>query len=199
MTLIELLVGMVISLVIISATVTFLIVSFGQENDLVSRVTASNRAEAGFEQLVRDLREAITSVNIQSTATSVQITLYVPTPGNDATGEKVIWNCNQPTTTTAGSCTRALTSASGATTTSTQIWGVQSWTLTPVPSVSGDTLSTYPVYPSSVPTLAALQMTLSVRVTNYGLTNLPTATAILRAANSTPIMLQATADLRNFG
>jgi hypothetical protein len=90
-----------------------------------------------------------------------------------------------------GTCTRTL-----AGTAKTVITGVKSMTFSPIASGAG-TLS-YPATPSSSPTLAAIAMTLQVQITNHGLTsngvNVTSATS-----GTSPIVLQATADLRNFG
>jgi prepilin-type N-terminal cleavage/methylation domain-containing protein len=202
-TLIELLVAMAIGLVVGAAALTFMIVTFEEQNTISSRTVATNQAEQGLEQLVRDLRDAMTSVSISSGASTTSISFQIPTPGNDSTGEPVTWTC--PSTansaTYIGICTRALTQ-SGGTTTRNAIVGVQSMSFSPLSS--SNTSMSLPVASST--TVASVGMTLTVQITSYELTANGTTTTILPGAGSgpgtpstPPIVLQATADLRNFG
>ena len=201
-TLIELLVAMALSLFIGAAAMTFMVVTFQQQNTIQSRTVATTQAEAGLEQLVRDLREAITFVTVTNPTTyTTQIKFDIPTPGSDTSGELVSWTC--PSTSEAatflGTCTRALTTTGG-TTTAAVINSVQSMSFSPLSS-SNVTLS-LPVTSST--SVASVGMTLTVQIGSYGLTTTPTA--ILRGPGTSsstpstaPIVLQATADLRNFG
>ena len=196
-TLVELMVFVVLSLVILAAALLFVVSGFHQQNTTVSRTAASRTAEAGLEQLVRDLREAITSVSATSTSTTTTISSYLPTPGNDTTGEAVNWTCtdNNTTTNAVGTCTRTLNG-----TTKTLILGVQSVSLAPVSS-SGTSLS-LPL--SSATNVAYIGITLQIKIlsqvnpktlaladtTHNGVSHLPT--------NTNSIYLQAGADLMNF-
>lgn len=200
-TLVELLVYIVTSLVVLTAIVMFLVSSFGQENEVSSRSVASNRAEQGLEQLVRDLREAITSVSLTNpTTTSVELQFDIPTPGRDATPEQVTWLCPtaEPASYATGNCTRTLTSG-GTTVTRAEIRGVQSLTLTTYAYPAADSLpATFTsLTPASTPTLAALGITLTAQVLDYGLTTASSG-KIAPGASGHPIVLQTTADLRNF-
>jgi type II secretory pathway pseudopilin PulG len=207
-TLIELLVYLLLSIVVMGAVVAFLIVTFQQQNAISSRTVATSQSEAGLEQLVRDVREAITSVTVSNpTTTTVQLQFYIPTPStgeatHDATGQLVTWACpntNEPSTYYAGTCTRAITPSGGTMRSRTEIVGVQSLALTSYPYPANQTLgATYNVTPSSSPTLAALGVTLTVQTTNYALTLANGSNSIVNGASGHPIVVQATADLRNF-
>ena len=186
-TLIELLVAMVLSLVVVGGAVTFIVFTFSEQNIISSRTAATTQAAGGLEQLVRDLREAMTSVTISTSGASTSISFEIPTPATGA-GEAVSWSCPSTAATSVGFCTRAL-NGGGA---KTVITGVQSMVFTPV---YGGTATT----PTSATDIASVGMTLTVRITGYGLRALDGAvtTAATSTANS-PIVLQATADLRNF-
>jgi type IV pilus assembly protein PilW len=212
-TLIELLVAMSIGLLLLGGLVTFLVFGLGQQDGIISRAVASNQAESGLEELVRDLREAVTSVSIStsSASKSTSISFYIPAPGTaGAQTDAVTWTC--PSTAEAatyfsGSCTRALTAGTG-TTTTTPIAGVQSMLFSPVSS-SNAALS-LPV--ASATNVASVGMTLTVQITSHGLATCPTGSSCTGQARSivagagngagtpstAPIVLQATADLRNF-
>jgi prepilin-type N-terminal cleavage/methylation domain-containing protein len=207
-TLVELVVAMALSLVVGAAALTFMVVTFDQQNDISSRAVAGNQAEVGLEQLERDLREAITSVSISTSGSSTSISFQIPTPGSDTTGEAVTWTCPstaESSTYFAGTCTRAITPSGGSTTTKTEITGVQSMSFTPT---YGGTATT----PTNATDIAAVAMTMTVQITDYGLSTHNNAAAILPvdgqgapasstggSAPTAPIVLQATADLRNFG
>jgi type II secretory pathway pseudopilin PulG len=186
---IELLVAMVVALVVGAAGVTFMVVAFHQQNAISSRTTATNQAEQGLEQLVRDLREATTAVTISNpSGASTQIQFNIPTPATaGASTEQVTWTC---ATSGVGTCTRVLGVGSSATT-KTEIAGVQSMVFTPTYAGTATT-------PTSATDIASVAMTLTVRVTSYGLTSNGTVTTAVPGTASAPIVLQATADLRNF-
>jgi prepilin-type N-terminal cleavage/methylation domain-containing protein len=186
--LIELLVAMALSLVVGAAAITFMVFTFNEQNIVTSRTVATTQAAGGLEQLVRDLREAMTSVTISTTGGSTSISFQIPTP-TTGSGEAVAWSCPSSTATSVGPCTRALNGGSAR----TVITGVQSMVLTPV---YGGTATT----PSNATDIASVGMTLTVRITSYGLasSNGTVTTAATGTANA-PIVLQATADLRNFG
>lgn len=190
---VELLVAMVMALIVGAAALTFMVVTFHEQNNISSRTTATNQAESGLEALVRDLRGAVTSVTVTNpTGSTTQISFYIPTPGSFTTNELVTWTCPSTSATALGTCTRAVTPSGGGTTTRAVITGVQSMAFSPVSS-SNTTLS-LPVTSST--SVASVGMTLDVRITTYGVYTTAT-TAIAGAANA-PIVLQATADLRNF-
>jgi prepilin-type N-terminal cleavage/methylation domain-containing protein len=202
-TLIELMVTIALALLIGAAALTFMIFTFDQQNIINSRTTANIDAEAGLEALVRDLREAMTSVSISTTGTSTSIAFQIPTPGNDATGESVTWTCPstaEPSTYFLGSCTRTLSG-----TTKTEVQGVQSMLFTPT---YGGTATT----PTSATDIASVAMRLTVQFTSYELSSngnaaavlptdgqgAPTSTTTGPTAPTGPFMLNATADLRAF-
>ena len=188
-TLIELLVAMVVALLVGGAGLTFMVVAFHQQNAISSRTTTTNRAEQGLEQLVRDLREATTGVTISSpSGTTTQVQFNIPTPGTaGASTEQVTWTC---ATSGVGTCTRVL--GTGLTATSkTEIAGVQSMVFTPT---YGGTATT----PTNATDIASVAMTLTVRITSYGLTSNGAVTTAAAGTANAPIVLQATADLRNF-
>ena len=187
-TLIELLVAMALSVFIGAAALTFMVVVFKQQNLVSSRTVATDQAGSGLEQLVRDLREAMTNVTISTTAGSTSISFQIPTPGSDTTGESVAWTCPSTAATSVASCTRALNGGSAR----TVIPGVQSMVFTPT---YGGTATT----PTNATDIASVAMTLTVRITSYGLASLPgVVTTAATGTASSPIVLQATADLRNF-
>ena len=70
---------MAIGLVVGAAALTFMIVTFEEQNTISSRTVATNQAEQGLEQLVRDLRDAMTSVSISSGA---RLPTWATTAGN---------------------------------------------------------------------------------------------------------------------
>lgn len=192
---------MALSLLVGAAGLAFMVITFHQDNDISSRSAATNQAEQGLEQLVRDLREAITSVSITNpTSATTQIQFDIPTPGSDATGEPVTWTCPSTSATTLGTCTRALTTTGG-TTTKNEIAGVQSMTFAPVSS--SNTALSLPVNGST--SVASVGMTLNVQITGYEVnaepaltTAQPALTTPVAGAANKPIVLQATADLENF-
>jgi type IV pilus assembly protein PilW len=202
-TLIELMVTISLSLLIGAAALTFIIFTFDQQNSINSRMTANSDAEAGLEALVRDLREAMTSVSISTTGSSTSIVFSIPTPGNDATGESVTWTCPstaEPSTYFSGSCTRSLGG-----TTRTEVQGVQSMLFTPTYGGAATT-------PTNATDIASVAMKLTVQITSNELSSNANATAILptdgggsptssttgATAPTAPFVLNATADLRSF-
>jgi hypothetical protein len=196
-TLVEMAVYVILSLAILTAAMTFIISGFHQQNTTASRTAASRTAEAGLQQLVRDLREAITSVSASTTSTTTSLSFNLPTPGNDTTGQAVTWTCtdNNASTNAVGTCTRALNGH-----TRTEIVGVQSVSLSPVSS-TGASLA-LPL--SAATNVAYIGITLQVKIvsqvnpntlklansTNRGVSAVPT--------NTNPITVQAGADLQNF-
>jgi hypothetical protein len=166
------------TLLVGAAGVSFMIVVFRHQNIISSRTTATNQAEQGLEQLVSDLREANTSVTISyPTGSTTQIRFDIPTPGTaGVSSEQVTWTC---ATSGVGTCIRVLGTGSTATS-RTAIQGVTSTVFTP----------TYGGTPASVTNIASVGITLTVRITNYGLTS---NGAVTTASPGT-----ATADLRNF-
>ena len=191
-TLIELLVAMTLSLVVGAAALTFMTISFHEQNDITSRAVATAKAEQSLEQLVVDLRDSITNVTISNpTSSTTEIQFDIPTPGNDATGELVAWTCPSTGATSVGTCTRLVTPSGGSPTAYTEISGVQSMAFTPT---YGGTATV----PTNATDIASVAMTLTVRITSYGLTSSGTVTTAATATANTPIVLEATADLRNF-
>jgi prepilin-type N-terminal cleavage/methylation domain-containing protein len=205
-TLIELVVAMALSLLVGSAAMTFMVVVFNQQNDVSSRTVATNQAEQGLEQLVLDLRQSMGSVSISTNSgnNTTSIAFQIPTQSNDTTSEPVTWTCpstSEPATYFAGTCTRVLTLTGGSTITRTEILGVQSIAFSPVSSVN----TSVPLPVTSSTTVASVGITLTVQITSYGLSTHGNAAAILPGAgngagtpSTAPIVLQATADLRNF-
>lgn len=192
---IELMVAMVMALLVGTVVITFMVVTFHEQNNIASRAVATNQAESGLERLVRDLREAVTSVSITNpTSATTQIQFSIPTPGSDTVAELVTWNCPSASAITVGNCTRAVTPALGTTTTKTVITGVQSMAFSAVSS--SNTSISVPF--TAATNVASVGMTLTVRLTNYGLYGPSTVTTASPGAGNAPILLQATADLRNF-
>jgi hypothetical protein len=178
---------MALSLVVVGGAVTFIVFTFQEQNIISSRTVATTQAAGGLEQLVRDLREAMTSVTISTSGASTSISFQIPTPATGA-GEALSWSCPSSAATSIGSCTRTLNGGSA----KTVITGVQSMVFTPV---YGGTATT----PTNATDIASVGMTLTVRITSYGLPSLNGAvTTAATGTASSPIVVQATADLRNF-
>jgi Tfp pilus assembly protein PilW len=195
--LIELLVAIPTAIAVVGGAVMFMIVSFHQQNAISSRALASNQAAAGLQQLTQDLREAFqptggSGVSVSTTGATTSISFQIPTPGSASTGQSVTWTCPSTAATSIGTCTRTL-----GTTTKIEINRVQSMAFTPYDASNPPVALSLPVTNST--TVSAVAMTLKVRITNYGLTSngVNVTSAVAGTANS-PIVLQATADLRNF-
>jgi prepilin-type N-terminal cleavage/methylation domain-containing protein len=199
-TLVELLVAMAVALLVGGAGLTFMVITFDQQNAISSRVAASRQAEQGLQQLVRDLREAMPSPNTVAVSTSASskttsIAFSIPTPGSSSTAEQVTWTCPSTAASAAniGTCSRAVTSA-GSTTTKSAILGVQSMALSL--SATGSPAVTTATNPSF------LDVTLSVQVTSHADSQV-TPDKILRGPNTTApttsaVVVQTGIDLRNF-
>ena len=132
-TLIEMLIAVSLSLVVATAAMAFMIVSIDQQNYSSSRAITAREAEAGLQQLVRDLRQAMPQ---NSSGSALHVTLSsasavsfnIPTPNNDTTPQLVTWTCPSAPSTPAGTCTRQV----GAGTPKKVITGVESITFAPV-------------------------------------------------------------------
>lgn len=195
MTLVELLIYAVASLFVVTAVIAFLLTTFSQENQTASRVVTNDEAEHGLEQLVADLRQAVTSVSISDpTSSSTEIQFYVPTPGAPTSSEEISWTCPSTGSTGVGTCTRVLTESGDTTITDSEIDNVQSISLSAVDS-SGDSV-TIPV--SNSTSIASVGITLDVQTSSYAYANAGTSVTGLAGTAGNPIVLQATADLRNF-
>lgn len=193
---IELLVYIVASLFVVTAVITFLIATFAQENQTQSRTTTNNQAEQGLEQLVADLRQAVTSVSITNPSSSTtEVQFYIPTPGAPTDDERVTWTCPSSGATQVDGCTRVVTESDGSTVTDTEINNVVAMSFSATSS-SGSAM-TLPVTDST--SIASVGMTLSVQTSNYSYDNAGNETAALAGTSGDPIVLQATADLQNFG
>jgi len=184
---------MSLSLVIAGATMTFMIVSLDQGNAVSSRAFASSQAETGVEQLVRDLRDAMSqtasgsalSVTVSNPTTSTTaISLDLPTPGSDTTPETVKWTCPSTGATTQGLCTRTVGSGGAL----HEIRGVLSATFAPYSSTGA--LDT--TFPASNP--AYIAITLDVQDTSASDTG---QTHVVQGIKN-PIVIQTGADLMNF-
>jgi prepilin-type N-terminal cleavage/methylation domain-containing protein len=190
-TMIELLIASALALVVAGAALTFMVFTFRQQNDISSRSVANDQAEAGLQQLTRDLREATTSVSVSTSGTTTSISFSIPTPGSDGTPESVSWTCPSTSATTIGTCTRTLAGISKA-----EITGVQSMAFTPYNNASPPVMLSLPVTSST--SVSAVTMTLTVQDSSYGLTAHGTSVTAVSGTSSHPIVLQASADLRNF-
>jgi hypothetical protein len=177
---------MIVSLVVGGAGLTFMAFTFRQADDISSRTAATDRAEQGLEQLVRDLREAMTNVSISGGT----ISFSIPKPGTaGVSSEPVAWTCP---TSGVGNCTRAVPSGTPV----IEITGVQSVTFSPYNTSNPPTAMTLPITNSTG--VSAVGIKLTVQNSDYGLTSHGTVTTAVRG-NVNPIVLEATADLRNFG
>jgi Tfp pilus assembly protein PilW len=194
-TLIELLVYTVTSLFVFTAVVTFLLTTFSQQNQTASRVATNNQAEQGLEQLVADLRQAVGSVSISNpTSATTEVQFSIPTPGTPTSSEQVSWTCPSTGASSVGTCTRVLTESGGTAITNSEINNVVSMAFSAVGS-SGSGM-TLPV--SNSTSVASVGMTLEVQTSGYAYAATTNSNTPLAGSAGRPIVLQATADLRNF-
>ena len=194
-TLIELLVYAVASLFVLTAVVTFLLTTFSQQNQTASRVATNNQAEQGLEQLVADLRQAVGSISISNpTSTTTEVQFSLPTPGTPTSSEQVSWTCPSTGASSVGTCTRVLIESGGTTITNSEINNVVSMAFSAVDS-SGAGI-TLPV--SNSTSVASVGMTLDVQTSGYAYADTTNSNTPLAGSAGSPIVLQATADLRNF-
>lgn len=194
-TLIELLIYMITSLFVFTAVIAFILTTFTQENQTESRTTTNDQAEQGLEQLVADLREAVTNVSISNPSSSTtEIQFYIPTAGAPTATEAISWTCPSSGATQVGSCTRVLTTGSTSIT-KNPINNVVSMSFSA--TSSSGTAVALPVSDST--SIASVGMTLSVQTSSYTLGDTGNQSAALPGTSGHPIVLQATADLRNFG
>jgi len=193
-TLIELLIYMIASLFVFTAVITFILTTFTQENQTQSRTTTNDQAEQGLEQLVADLRQAVTNVSITDPSSgTTEIRFEIPTPGAPTDTEGVSWTCPSSGASGVGSCTRVLTDGTD-TITKNEINNVVSMSFSATSS-SGSAVS-LPVTNST--SIASVGMTLSVQTSNYAYSSSGNQGTALAGTSGSPIVLQATADLRNF-
>jgi type II secretory pathway pseudopilin PulG len=200
-TLIELLVTMMTALIVGAAGVTFLVVVFNQQNGVSSRNVAKNRAEAGLQQLILDLRQAelgpSAAAPYPSMSTSggyATVTFYIPTPGTNGQGQVptqtlVTWTCAAASLT----CSRTLGSGLTATT-KLELTGVESLTVTPC-SLSGS-CSTSLLPLTGTTGISAANVALTVQDSSYGLTALDGA-ATQSVRGGAAITLTESADMEN--
>jgi len=193
-TLIELLWYSVLSLVVIVGPLYFVITSINQQNTSSSRAIAARQAEFGLQQMVRDLREAMSTdssgatLNVTAshpTSTTTAISFYIPTVGNASTSQPITWTCPSSGATSVGNCTRQLGSGAGADS-RTEIVGVNSLTLV---DSSGASLS----LPATNPPYIGIKLS----VQNTSQLDASQSKQITGASN--PILIQTGVDLRNLG
>ncbi|MDQ6779312.1 MAG: prepilin-type N-terminal cleavage/methylation domain-containing protein [Actinomycetota bacterium] len=209
LTLIELVIAMVLTLVIAGAAMTFMIVTLHQENVVASRSFATRQSEVALQRLTRELRQAqdILSTSTGSDTTPVNVTygggtssvsFYLPAAGSTAAGTLVTWTC-----TTNANCTRTACAASvvvanacptgSSTVTITELTGVSSATITPFGAsgtqlASGAGSGANPSYPSLV------NITLQTNpLSQAGTTHTSLATGL-----TTPIIVQDGVALRSY-
>jgi Tfp pilus assembly protein PilV len=190
-TVIEILLYAVLSLVVIVGPLLYLLTTIRQQNAVSSRAYAARQAEFGLEQMVRDLREAMSSdatgaslnVTVSNPTTSTTaISFYIPTPGSDTTKQQVTWTCPSAGASGAGNCTRTIGSSSR-----TEIVDVKSATFSPV-NQSGASMTLTATNP------AYIGITLNVQVTSQ----LDASQTTAVSGVSSPIVVQTGVDMRNF-
>jgi Tfp pilus assembly protein PilW len=202
LTLIELLVSMASALLVGAAAMAFLVATLNQSNQVSSRSTSSRRAASALNQLVRDLRQAMTpctgscttttaqAVTVSTTSNTFTVTFSIPTTNTtdtgDATAQNVTWTCSG-TASSPGYCKRAIGSV-------TQIEAVGFETATFTGRYSDGTTKTSPATITN-PDYLGISMQVSVQsqldATQY------TSNAPVKVIGSTPITVQAGVDLRN--
>ena len=217
-TLVEVTVAMTVGLVLAAALMAFLVSSIHAGNGIASRTFSVTRAETGFAQLTRDLREAqnlpdssgtlSNGVNVNNdspvvitytTGATAHFTasFYLPnTTTSTAPGQAVTWTCTALNVTVYGTCTRTIGSA-----TATEITGVTSATITPMAAdgttiatatltgPAGSQLATPPGSPPQYPSFVSVALTVAPISASD-----TTDTHVV--AGSTPITLQAGVNLR---
>lgn len=214
---IEMLVAMSTAVVVFAATVGFFAIVINQQNNVSSRTAAINQAQAGLQQLTRDLRNAVdmnpgasisacpsmycnVSVATSTTNATTSLTFEIPTGSGGL--QQVIWTCPNTASTGVGACTRSVNGG----TAQQVITGVKSvafvltedtsptTTVTPSTTVSGTT--TYPATTStsSIPPLASVGITLNV----YDISQLDRGRSSVVHGITNPIVIQTSAELRNF-
>jgi prepilin-type N-terminal cleavage/methylation domain-containing protein len=193
-TLIEVLIAMGLGLIVMSAAMSFLIITLTQANQATSRTVAQRQAELMLARMIREVRQAqyisdsstgadTTPVNVTYGGGTSSVNFYLPNVGSTSAGTQVTWTCSA-----GGSCTRA---AGG--TTVTELTGVVSATFTPIGSsgtllVSGAGALSAPSYPASI------DFTLSVQVTSQ----LDRGQTLSTVGVANPIILQDGTALRSY-
>ncbi|HEV3054888.1 MAG TPA: hypothetical protein VGX45_09560 [Solirubrobacteraceae bacterium] len=190
-TLVELVVAMWLGLIVLVAGLVFLVTTLHQSNAVASRAVATRNAEAALQQLVRDLRQSMTTtenssaqpLTISTSGSTTTFSFSIPTPGSDTTPEPVTWSCTG-TTTSPGWCTRTINSA-------TQTWlvGFESITFT---NLSGTTLTPPITTPNYLGITLKLQVTSQLDANQYKTTPDSKFTGA-----SNPIVIQTAIDLSN--
>jgi type II secretory pathway pseudopilin PulG len=189
MTLIELLWAMVLAVFVLAGGVTLLVLTFRQQNYVSSRNLAKDTAEAGFEQLQLDLRDALSEPSISVAGTTTTLSFSDPLPGSGGTSSQTVtWTCTASSA-SPGSCTRV---AGSGPQTRLEISGVESFTVTPY-GASGSPL---PLPTTGSSPVSAVGLALAVQEGAYGLTSARGA-ATRPLPGSRTLDLTGLADLRN--
>ncbi len=205
-TLVELVVAMWLGLVVLAAGLVFLVTTLHQSNAVTSRAVATRNAEAALQQLVRDLRQSMTTtesssaqpLTISASGSTTTISLSIPTPNSVTVPENVTWSCTG-TSAAPGYCTRTVGTA-------TQTWlvGFESISFT---NLSGTTLTPPITTPDYLGMTIDLQVTSQLDAYQYktkshtcptaggGITTVTHPCAY--SGSSNPIVLQTAVDLRN--
>ena len=190
-TLVELTVAMWLGLIVLVAGLVFMVTTLHQSNAVASRAVATRNAEAALQQLVRDLRQSMTTsesssaqaLTISTSGATTTFSFSIPTPGSDTTPENVTWSCTG-TTSSPGSCTRTIGSV-----THTWIVGFESISFT---NLTGATLT------PPITTPDYLGITIDVQVTSQLDANQYKTTPDAKFTGaSNPIVVQTAVDLRN--
>lgn len=207
-TLIEVLVAAALALVIFGGMTTLIIVLLNQQNDIASSSSAVATAEQALQQFTNDTREAQncpdatvqggngTPVNIAYTtggAAGFTATFYLPTASCTTKGALVTWTCTAGVGSSPGSCTRQV-----GTTTSTEINGITSVSITPTAN-GGTTLASnaglYDATTNPNPQFPSF-IQLNVQVKPISASDSTATHALQGAAN--PITLNDGVSLRNY-
>jgi Tfp pilus assembly protein PilW len=191
LTLVELAVAMWLGLIVLVAGLVFIVATLHQTNAVASRAVATRNAEVAVQQLVRDLRQSMTTaenssaqpLTISTSGSTTTFSFSVPTPGSDTTPEPVTWSCTG-TTTSPGWCTRTVRAAS------------QTW-LVGFESISFTNLSGAALTPP-ITTPSYLGMTIDVQVTSQLDANQYKTTPDAKFTGAShPIVIGTAVDLRN--
>ena len=192
-TFVELVLAVVIGLIVIGGTASFMVTSLRSANAASSRTIAARQAELFLARLTHEVREAQrietvnsknnksenkTPVNVIYTATSTSVSFYLPNPGSSAAGTEVTWSCTKA----AAKCTRSVAGGSAV----TELTGVESATFNPYSA--GAAIAASPEYPASI------QLTLSVK----DISQLDSEHTHVVTGVTNPITVQDGVSLRNY-
>ena len=161
-TLIELVIVMALSVIVVGAPMTFIVLSLKQQNVSSSRSVAATQEQIGLERLTRDLRQVVqgTTSTFTWSGSSASATFSLPQPNTQGTStlpltESVTWSC---TFGDAGSCTRQVITGPDAGPAVKQIANVEAVSFAPVDASGNSLVGSGPPYSASNPAYVGITM-----------------------------------------